>query len=334
MLVSREQDRAVFRELFDAFFRDPDWRTSCWRRCCRRAGQGRAGASGARGCGRRCAAASRRPPAPTPETEVDLDAAMTASDLQRLRHADFNALGADEYRLVERLARDIALPVPGRQPPHAARRPRHAGRTGRARCAKRARTGGELLPAAGAAAPPSSPCRCWCWSTYRARWSAMPACCWPSCTPPRAAHARRDVFAFGTHLTDLTPAFRLADTDAMLAAAGAAIDDFAGGTRLGDSLAELRAAPCAAGWSAAARWCCWSATAWTPANRETWQRELPGCGRTPPAAVAQPAAALRRLRAARARRGRAAPAGARHARRAQPGQAQDLAASLAAVLRT
>jgi uncharacterized protein len=52
--------------------------------------------------------------------------------------------------------------------------------------------------------------------------------------------SRRDVFAFGTHLTDLTPAFRLADTDAMLAAASAAIDDFAGGTRLGDSLSTLR----------------------------------------------------------------------------------------------
>jgi hypothetical protein len=51
---------------------------------------------------------------------------------------------------------------------------------------------------------------------------------------------RRDVFAFGTHLTDLTPAFRLADTDAMLAAAGMAISDFAGGTRLGESLATLR----------------------------------------------------------------------------------------------
>jgi len=51
---------------------------------------------------------------------------------------------------------------------------------------------------------------------------------------------RRDVFAFGTGLTDLTPAFRLADTDDMLAAAGAAIEDFAGGTRLGSSLAELR----------------------------------------------------------------------------------------------
>jgi len=52
--------------------------------------------------------------------------------------------------------------------------------------------------------------------------------------------ARRDVFAFGTQLTDLTPAFRLADTDAMLAAASAAISDFAGGTRMGESLATLR----------------------------------------------------------------------------------------------
>ncbi|RYF33022.1 MAG: VWA domain-containing protein [Comamonadaceae bacterium] len=51
---------------------------------------------------------------------------------------------------------------------------------------------------------------------------------------------RRDVFAFGTHLTDLTPAFRLGDTDAMLEAASRAIDDFAGGTRLGESLATLR----------------------------------------------------------------------------------------------
>jgi uncharacterized protein with von Willebrand factor type A (vWA) domain len=52
---------------------------------------------------------------------------------------------------------------------------------------------------------------------------------------------RRDVFAFGTHLTDLTPAFRIADTDEMLAAASARIDDFAGGTRLVESIEQLRA---------------------------------------------------------------------------------------------
>ncbi|MEO7128576.1 MAG: VWA domain-containing protein, partial [Rhodoferax sp.] len=52
-------------------------------------------------------------------------------------------------------------------------------------------------------------------------------------------HPRRDVFAFGTQLTDLTPAFRIADTDEMLAVASAEIEDFAGGTRLGASLASL-----------------------------------------------------------------------------------------------
>lgn len=51
---------------------------------------------------------------------------------------------------------------------------------------------------------------------------------------------RRDVFAFGTTLTDLGAAFRLGDTDAMLEAASAAITDFAGGTRLGACLAQLR----------------------------------------------------------------------------------------------
>jgi uncharacterized protein with von Willebrand factor type A (vWA) domain len=53
-------------------------------------------------------------------------------------------------------------------------------------------------------------------------------------------HPRRDVFAFGTRLTDLTPAFRIADTDEMLAVASASIEDFAGGTRLGESLTSLR----------------------------------------------------------------------------------------------
>ena len=52
--------------------------------------------------------------------------------------------------------------------------------------------------------------------------------------------APRAAFAFGTGLTDLRPAFRLRDSDQMLALANEAIDDFAGGTRLGASLAQLR----------------------------------------------------------------------------------------------
>jgi uncharacterized protein with von Willebrand factor type A (vWA) domain len=53
-------------------------------------------------------------------------------------------------------------------------------------------------------------------------------------------HPRRAVFAFGTQLTDLSTAFKLADTDAMLAHANALIEDFAGGTQLGQSLESLR----------------------------------------------------------------------------------------------
>ena len=51
---------------------------------------------------------------------------------------------------------------------------------------------------------------------------------------------RRNVFAFGTGLTDLSPAFAHADGDVMLTLAGQAIADFAGGTCLGASLATLR----------------------------------------------------------------------------------------------
>jgi uncharacterized protein with von Willebrand factor type A (vWA) domain len=54
------------------------------------------------------------------------------------------------------------------------------------------------------------------------------------------AQRRREVFAFGTQLTDLSAAFQLADSDAMLLAANGLIQDFAGGTRLGSSLSSVR----------------------------------------------------------------------------------------------
>ena len=50
----------------------------------------------------------------------------------------------------------------------------------------------------------------------------------------------RTAFAFGTELTDLRIAFRHRDTDTMLELSNGAIADFAGGTRLGASLAQLR----------------------------------------------------------------------------------------------
>lgn len=239
-LVSREQDRAVFAELFDAFFRDPDVAAKLL-------SQMLPGTPGSAKAPKRRPRVrdALAPPKPAPaaqgkprEQEVELDAAMTASGQDRLRHADFNALGADEYRLVERLARDIALAVPevktrrtsagGRgSRPHWARTLREAGRSG-----------GELVRLL----------------QRRRRRAALPLLVLVDVSGSMERYARlllaflhaatrgrrRDVFAFGTHLTDLAPAFRLADTDHMLAAASALIDDYAGGTRLGESLQALR----------------------------------------------------------------------------------------------
>jgi uncharacterized protein with von Willebrand factor type A (vWA) domain len=173
------------------------------------------------------------------DEEVDLDAAMSASEAERLRHADFSALSADEFALVERLAREIPLATPRVH----SRRTRAGDRGARAhwaRTLRRAvRTGGELIVL----------------HRLERREQELPLLVLVDISGSMERYARlllaflhaatrgarrRDVFAFGTHLTDLTPVFRQADTDAMLAQASASIDDFAGGTRLGDSLAQLR----------------------------------------------------------------------------------------------
>jgi uncharacterized protein with von Willebrand factor type A (vWA) domain len=173
------------------------------------------------------------------DQKVDFDAAMTASDLQRLKHADFNALSGTEYRLVERLARDIRLPLPTfasrRMRPGAGGSQLHwPGMLRRA-----VRNGGELMDL----------------PRLERREQALPLLVLVDVSgsmerytrlllaflhAATRQHRRRDVFAFGTRLTDLTPAFRLGDTDEMLAHAGQAIEDFAGGTQLGGALQTLR----------------------------------------------------------------------------------------------
>src|SRR5690606_18602528 len=85
-----------------------------------------------------------RAPATAPQA-VDLDAAMSANALARLKAADFNQLSASEYPLVERLVRGIALPLPTM----ATRRARAGSRGARVHWPRSlhaaGRSGGELL---------------------------------------------------------------------------------------------------------------------------------------------------------------------------------------------
>lgn len=241
VIVSREQDRGVFRELFEAWFRDPEVAHRLLAQMLPSA-EGKAEPSRRRPRVRDALSPQQapvQPPRASREDTVELDAAMTASDAERLRHADFNALGAAEYRLVERLAREIALPIPfmasRRTRPglrgarlHWARTIRHAARTGNELVElRRLRRAQERLPLLVLVDVSGS----------MERYARLLLAFLHAATH---GHRRRDVFAFGTQLTDLTPAFRLGDSDAMLAAAGAAIRDYAGGTRLGDSLRSLR----------------------------------------------------------------------------------------------
>ncbi|MBT9551128.1 MAG: VWA domain-containing protein [Hydrogenophaga sp.] len=242
VLVSREQDRLVFRELFDVYFRNPEIAQKLLSQLLPSA-EGKAEPSQRRPRVREALSPQKtfgHQAQPKQEDQkVEFDAAMTASDLQRLKHADFNALSGTEYRLVERLARDIRLPLPS----VASRRTRPGARgaqphwPGMMRSA--VRNGGELLEL----------------PRLERREQALPLLVLVDVSgsmerytrlllaflhAATRQHRRRDVFAFGTRLTDLTPAFRLADTDEMLAHASQAIEDFAGGTQLGEALHTLR----------------------------------------------------------------------------------------------
>ncbi len=242
VMISREQDRGVFRELFDVYFQDPKVANKLLAQLLPSA-EGKAEPSKRRPRVREALTPQKKfgqQAKPTAEDQkVDFDAAMTASDIQRLQHADFNALSATEYRLVESLARNIRLPLPQ----FASRRMR-PGATG-ARMhwpgvmAQAARNGGELLslPRLERQQKQLPLLILVDVSGSMERYARLLLAFLHAAT---RRHTQRDVFAFGMGLTDLTPAFKQADTDDMLAHASLAIEDFAGGTQLGVSLASLR----------------------------------------------------------------------------------------------
>jgi uncharacterized protein with von Willebrand factor type A (vWA) domain len=244
VLISREADRLVFRELFDVYFRNPEVAQKLLAQLLPSA-EGKAEPSKRRPRVREALAPQKafgQQAQPKKEDQkVDFDAAMTASDLQRLKHADFNALSASEFRLVERLARDIRLPLPT----FAARRTRPGARGAQLHWGgmqrQALRHGGEImnLPRLQRREQPLPLLVLVDVSGSMERYARLLLAFLHAAT---RAHRRTDVFAFGTHLTDLTPAFRIADTDEMLLHAGQLIDDFAGGTQLGGSLDTLKQA--------------------------------------------------------------------------------------------
>jgi uncharacterized protein with von Willebrand factor type A (vWA) domain len=238
-LVSRPEDLVVFDQMFAAFFKDPELTRQLLSQLLPKAPTAAKGLPLKSRVQEALAAKNKQnDPFKAKEDELQLDAAMTASDQVRLQQADFQSLSASEFQLVERLARKIALPLPRIQ----GRRTR-SGRLGeRIHGAQTLRMAakydGEL----------------WTLPRLQRQKQDLPLLILVDISGSMERYARlllaflhqstrnhpRQVFAFGTGLTDLNLPFKQRDSDDMLAQANARIKDFAGGTQLGQSLAELR----------------------------------------------------------------------------------------------
>lgn len=239
ILVSRHEDQHVFDDLFDAYFRNPEIAKQLMAQLLPQAkAENTPPPRSARA--QEALQAPRLPSAQTKrqEEEIELDAAMSASDRARLRHADFNQLSASEFKLIERLVRDISLNMP-KVGSRRHRLSRHGAELHWQHMLRlAARYDGDLIEL-----------------PFKAkREIELPLLTLVDISGSMERYARlmlaylhqstsgqrREVFAFGTHLTDLNAAFKHRDTDLMLTHANQAIADFGGGTKLGDALRTLR----------------------------------------------------------------------------------------------
>jgi uncharacterized protein with von Willebrand factor type A (vWA) domain len=239
--VSRPEHRAVFSQAFRLFWRDPaflEQMMSLLLPMVRGANPAPKPDAAERRAAEALADAVERPAGPE-GSEVEIDATLTLSDRERLRHIDFEQMTAAELATARRAIASLALPVR----PIPSRRTRVAAR-GRApdwRGTMRAslRSGGDVERLVLRA--------------RRTRWPALVALCDISGSMSvysrmlltflhAAANARGagwaevHAFTFGTRLTNITRHLRHRDVDAALAAAGREAADWDGGTRIGASL--------------------------------------------------------------------------------------------------
>jgi uncharacterized protein with von Willebrand factor type A (vWA) domain len=238
-LVNRQEDMVVFDQMFAAFFRDPELTRQLLSQLLPKATTPSPAVPRKSRVQEALAAKNKQnDPGKPKEDELKFDAAMSASDRQRLQQADFQSLSASEFKLVEKLARQVKLPLPKIQ----GRRTRTGGRGDRIHWSKTmqmaARQDGDVF---------SLP-------RMQRKPQALPLLILVDISGSMERYARlllaflhhatrgtpRQIYAFGTDLTDLNQAFKLRDTDDMLSAASRQIQDFAGGTQLGKSLTQFR----------------------------------------------------------------------------------------------
>jgi uncharacterized protein with von Willebrand factor type A (vWA) domain len=239
LLVHSPDEREIFDQAFDLFWRDPDWEGKLRALLLPKVTNGApppkrnnrlADALAARAAGSN---ASR-----LHEKEEPLHARATFSAQERLNHRDFETLTADEWRALRHQIRSHRMPL-ATEPTRrlkAALHGTHADLRASARDA--VRSGGDwthwrykkrverrpplvlLLDISGSMSAYSRAVLYFCHALLQSR-------------------ERLQVFLFGTRLTNVTRALRERDPDVAIAALSDKVVDWSGGTRIGAALAEF-----------------------------------------------------------------------------------------------
>jgi len=240
LFLTRHEQQAIFDEAFERFWRDPALEERM-RALLLPKVQGRTPREEAGG-GR--LAEALYPESKLPRRELDVppeigvDAALTFSATERLRTLDFEKMTGEEWEQARRLISRLALPVPL----VATRRHRPCARGHTldlaATLRRMARAGGEVTRIARRERrlrPPPLVVLCDVSGSMH-RYTRMFLHFLHALARDRE---RVTSFVFGTRLTNVTRPLRDRDVDEALAKVGAAVQDWAGGTRIGASLREF-----------------------------------------------------------------------------------------------
>jgi uncharacterized protein with von Willebrand factor type A (vWA) domain len=240
-LITRAEHLEVFHQVFAMFWRDPDFLTALMHMLSpeledttprpksqaaqRRAEEALGGAQ------------ARRPP--KPRDEVERQAVLTWSGNEVLRAKDFEQMSAAELAEAANAIRALDLPVRPIRTRRARPDPGGPRVDPRATLRSALRRGGEIERIARKSPrtrPPDLVALCDI-SGSMSVYSRMLLRYLHSLThATEKSWGHVHAFTFGTRLTNVTRALRLADPDAALAAAGQDARDWEGGTRIGTAL--------------------------------------------------------------------------------------------------
>jgi hypothetical protein len=244
--VSRPEHRAVYAQVFRLYWRDPQFMEhmmSLMLPLLRGTNEPHKAQDAERRAAEALLEGADAPPPPPREEEageeVEIDATLTFSTDEKLKHLDFEQMSTAELAEAKRAIARLDLPVQ----PIASRRTRvdPRGQVADWRGTMRAalRSGGDI--------------RRLSMRARRVRWPNLVALCdisgsmssysrmllhflHAAANAKGAGWAQVHAFTFGTRLTNITRHLRQRDVDAALAAAGHEARDWEGGTRIGACL--------------------------------------------------------------------------------------------------